>query len=416
MRPMKGSTDPSAGPLGSIPGNLWLARDVAAIGNWILFLSLLAFLFTFTDSPSVAGSMFLLWLLPGFLLGPIVQRFVTWRNAPAFGITAQLMRATLVLPLFFLDESDGSQPVLILALVAGLTAPFAQAAHRALLHAVLPASQRAAAETALRTTWMVTSAVGPGLAYVLYGVSGLRSAATGVLVAQLIAAGLLLYSRPSRAVAGSGPEVRSVFAPVPLGLVDAFSRPAARLIAAVEVIAALVAGGLVVLEAAYTTNGLFVSIENLSVILATQGLGITVGGFFHYRLGRKFTPSTLVAAGLALVGGGEIGLGVSTGLVAGAGLACAIGAGIGIIGLSLSDLGSQAVNSEGLEKSGGRGTAILVEGAALLSIAAAGPLSEALTPRFALVLGGVLLIVLALYCFGSIPEPDPQDEPRGARD
>ncbi|HEX9015030.1 MAG TPA: hypothetical protein VF960_03390 [Chloroflexota bacterium] len=407
----EGSSAPPAGPTGSIQGNLWLARDVSAIGNWILFLSLLDFLYTFTDSPSMVGSLFLLWALPGFLLGPIARRFVTWRNATAFGVTAQLLRAMLVLPLYFFDQNDGTQPILLLALAAGIVAPFAGAANRALLHAVLAPGQRATAETALRTTWLLTAAVGPGLSYIIYGVSGLRSAATAVLVAYLLSGALLFLSRPTRQAEEAGQEVLPVFAPIPLRLAGAFSSPAARQVAALEVASALLVGGVLVLEAAYTTSGLLVGIENFSMVLAGQGLGMMIGGFFYFRFGRQFTHNVLAAGGLALLGGGEVGLAISTGLDAGLGLGCAIGAGIAVLGLALSDLGSRVALSEGREMSRGLGTSVLVEGVAVLSVAIAGPLAESLSPRFALVLVGILCVVLALYTFGSAPEADRSTNP-----
>ena len=117
---MNDSSRQSAGTSETIFGRLWLVRDVAALGEWILFIGFIAYLGVFTDSPRTITILVLTQLVPPFLLGPVVRRVITWRNAVAFGITAYLMRATILLPLFLIQREEGVQPILVIATIAAI--------------------------------------------------------------------------------------------------------------------------------------------------------------------------------------------------------------------------------------------------------------------------------------------------------
>jgi hypothetical protein len=411
---MNDSSRQSTGTSETIFGRLWLVRDVAALGEWILFIGFIAYLGVFTDSPRTITILVLTQLVPPFLLGPVVRRVITWRNAVAFGITAYLMRATILLPLFLIQREEGVQPILVIATIAAVTSTFSSASQAALLGAAIPRPRRNEVARALFYTSLLAATVGPALGLVVNGVAGLQSIGIASMVTALVAGALLFTAREvsPQDETGTAPlEPPAAFGPLPVGIVEAFRSPGLQQVAATQVLAALLAGGLVVVQVAFMTTGLTVGIENVAVVLAGQGFGALIGAFGYSRFGSRYTLSDLVATGLALMGAGEFGLAVSSSVPAGAAMAGVIGLGAGLLAASLSEWGSRTLRID--ESRPPRfGVSMAVQSAAILSTQAAGPLCESISARFTLVLSGILLSTLALYAFGALPENAvPESEP-----
>lgn len=400
-------------------GQLWLSRDVAALADWMILVTMLCYAAMFSDSPSVLGNVIAIMLAPRFILRPVATRLVTWRNARLVGMAAQILRVAALVPAFMLQREDGAQPVLIITAVYALAGPFTAAAQRALLGAIVGDGQRYRVRTALTNTWVLTLAVGPAFGYAIYGAAALRGGAAAAIVALLISAVLMFMVRPvapGPAVPSAADEMSAGFVPLPAGIAASFRDPALSQVAAIQVIVALLAGGVAVLEAAYTTNGLFISIEYFGLLLASQGLGVAVSTVIYRRSGERYSLNAAVATGLALLGGGELGLAISSGLTAGLGFTGMIGLGIGLVIVSMTDISMQIMSSQGNFRLPVIGMGTVIDGAILLSAAVAAPLCLSISPRFALVLTGTLIWVLALYSFGAMPESEEQSRTNGALD
>ncbi len=410
--PAMNKSSPSTPDLSdTIFGRLWLARDVAAIGDWVLFVGLMTYASKFSESPAVFGQLVTIVLAPRFLLWPVLSRVVTWRNARAFGITAQLMQATILLPAFLVDITDGARPVLIIAFAYSVARPFVVAAHNALFPVVTARARRREAREALLNTWLLTLAIGPAFGVFIFGAAALPGAAIATLVAALISAGALFFSRPAAPgdePVNEVPEFISGLSPLPVVLLGALWSPRLRQIAIIQVLATLLAGGLLVLEAAYSTNGLYVGMESFGTLVASQGVGIALSGLWYQRYARQqFAHSALVSTGLVLLGGGELGLSISSTLPAGIGLTAAIGFGVGLLLFSFSDLGEETMVEERASARSWLSVRTLVDAALVLSAAVAAPLCQSISPRFTVVLSGILVCVLALYSFGDLPDSLP---------
>lgn len=387
---------------------LWLARDIAALGNWILFVALLIYAFSHSESGTVVSIVLAAQLLPTFLLRPLVQRATRASDAPAAGAVISVIRAAVLLPLLQLQPDGPLQPIVQTAFLASLPVAFIQASHSALLRSVVSPAQMPEAAKALSSTSLVTMTVGPALGGAIYGIAGVQSAAIAAMAAILISAGLLITVRPTGPESPAEPDLTdfTTFSALALPLTRAFRGPGLQAVAAVELASALLAGGLVAGMTMYTANGLFVAVENISVLLASQGAGAAVGALGYARFGKQYAAGTVVATGLALLAGGEIGFAISVSLPAGAALAAATGMGLSLLALGVKSLVPTLLGN-GLKAPRGGGFQIAVEAAALLSVILAGPLTDTISPRFALLLSGILISVLALYAFGAIPEAAP---------
>jgi hypothetical protein len=400
--PTNRSTDAALGRLG-------LARNVAALGDWVAIVGFLIYGLTQSESAAILSVLIAAQLLPTFLLGPLARRVIARFDDAGFGVGAQLLRAVLFLPLVLIQTTDGILPVLGIALISSVPVAFTKASRSVLLSSVIRPDRASIVEPRLAFTSLVTMVAGPILGSVAYGVADLRGTGVAVSAALLISSGFLLFVRPAARTAGakSGFSDFAEFSALPLGIAHSFGNPRFQAVATVQMTTALLAGGLAIAEATYAINGLYVPIENIAVLLATQGAGGIIGAILYRWLASRHTERSVIAAGLTIVASGELGFAISKSLTAGATLTAAVGAGLSLVALGLAHVSPKLLAGQGGTGLRGPGMGIAVEAAALLSVIVVGPMCDTIGARFTIVTGAILMVVLALYSFGAIPEPAP---------
>lgn len=392
-------------------GALWAARDLAALGDCILLIGLLAWSYRVQESATVVGILVTARLLPPFLLKSAATRLAGGARILPVALVSQLLQGIALLPLLTVKSDDALPLVLVLvvALLAAIPAPFLQASQQAQLRALMRGDRLAAAEQAFANTRLIVLIVGPAAGTAFYLVSGLGGAAAAALVAFLVSLGLLVVAGPPPASENAAaPSPSASPAALQRGLIYALRYPPLRTVAVLRLLTALVAGGLLVAQVAFTVWGIFMGSEYVGLILAGQGLGMAGGSVARRPIDSRFPPNAMVATSLGLVASAGFAFTLSSSITFAVPFAAAMGFGFGLLIHSLDSLA--AIHSpERLRSSVSAGLGMATEAAALLSAIAMGPLADLLTPRLAITLASVILSVLALYAFGAVADRAPSE-------
>lgn len=399
--------------------SFWASRDVAALGNAILLVGLLAWGYHAEESATVVSILVVATLLPPFLLKPLADRLVFGRRAYPVALVAQLAIIAALFPLLGATTPADLWLVLVMVFVAAIPSAFLKATRRAMLPA-LAGEGLAAAEKALSNTRLVSMVAGPAVGTLLYssasqGTTGFSTCVMGAIVALTLSTALLLLARPPQP-APAVAETRSLgsaLAGLQKGLRHVWRHPALRTVATVQLTAALLTGGLAILQVALMIWGVHTSAENVGTVLAAQGAGMAVAAFGRGFLKKHFLASTRVATGLGLIASGGFGFAIAQSLNGAVACGLAIGLGLGMLGPALTSLVG-SLSAEEWARPVSEGLAFAVGAAVILSATFLGRLTDTLGPRYAIVLLAVLLAVLALYSFGAVPDPEAADPEKEA--
>ena len=390
-------------------GALWAARSLAALGDCILLIGLLAWSYRVQESATVVGILVTAQLLPPFLLKSAAMRLVGGARIMPAALVSQLLQGIALLPLLTVKSDDALPLVLVVALLAAIPSPFLQASQQAQLRALMRGDRLAAAEQAFANTRLITLIVGPAAGTAFYLVSGLGGTAVAALVAFLVSLGLLVVAGPPPASENSAaPSPSASPAALQRGLIYTLRYPPLRTVAVLRLLTALVVGGLLVAQVAFTVWGIFMGSEYVGLILAGQGLGMAGGSVARRPIDSRFPPGARVATSLGLVASAGFAFTLSSSITFAVPFAAAMGFGFGLLIHSLDSLA--AIHSpERLRSSVSAGLGMATEAAVLLSAIAMGPLTDLLTPRLAITLASVILSVLALYAFGAVADRAPSE-------
>jgi len=407
MASMSGSSTPASTASRRGLLSLWMARDVYALGNWVVLVALLTWTYRTRESAAVVSMLMLGQLLPPFLLGPVAGYWVNVRNARAVGIGAQVLRAAALVPLLRVADNNDLKLVLVVFALASVPSAFVRASHLVLLRGAIDSSNTAFLKRDLFATGILTMVLGPYAGTIVFSIDGLHGCTVIVLIATLLSALLLALSHSSSVAVPPALPRRSLartLADLSTGLAIALQRPSARPVVIIRLVVALVAGGLVVAEVAFMVWGLFTGVENVGIVLASEGMGMGVGAIIYIFVRRRFPASILIATALVIVAFGEFGFAISAALKAAACLGGVVGLGKGMLSLSLVPFVADLSADDSSAPSTSDGLDFAAEAAALVSIVAIGPLTDSITPRFTIVLASIVTMVLALYAFGSVPD------------
>lgn len=393
----------------------WASRDVAALGNGIFIIGLLAWSYHLEESATLVSIMVVALLLPPFLLSPVAERLVFGRRAYPIALASQLAAIFALLPLLGINAAPDLRLVLTMAFALAIPMAFLKASRRVLVPA-LAGERVVAVEKGLITTRLVTMIVGPTAGSFFYsssnhGSTGFTSCVTAAIIAMALSTILLLFARPTTPAWPSF-ETRSLtkqLIELQKGLTYCWRRPALRTVAAIQLFASLLIGGLVVVQVALMVWGASASADSLGFILAAQGIGIalvTLGN--RFLIGQLFAYSR-IAIGLGLVAAGCFSF-VILGSLQGAVLSSlVIGLGLGLTGLALTSLISELATEE-IARPVWKGLDLAMGAAVVLSVTFLGRITDLLGPRYTFVAVAILIAALALYAFGAMPNPDTQQE------
>jgi hypothetical protein len=390
-------------------GLLWAAVDLSAMGGWLLLCALAAWSYDGRESASTTGIVLLAWFFPAFALRPIANAIVNRRNGKPIAVLSLLVRAVALLPLLNAGGNEVTSNLFLALLLSSAALPFAEASFGPLLRSLMVGRQLAAAESAMGNGRLFAMIAGGAAAAGIYLTGQLQLAVPiGIAAIALSAALLLLAGFPK---AGGDKESGRSGGPVTLqrGLLLAFRHPSLQGASAVKVIAALATGGLLIPQVAYMVWGLFTSPGYIGLVVAGQGAGMLMTQAAGKSLAGRYPRNAVAAVALLLMAGGTFAFTMTRTIEIAMAFGLVIGIGIGLFATRLSNL--QSGQPEGTAPAADAGVAWAAEAAALLSIIAVGPLTDALAPRLALAIPAVILATLSLFAFGAVVDSEESSGP-----
>lgn len=391
------------------PWTLWLARDLTTVGNWVVLVALLAWTYRVNESARDIAVLIVAWVLLTALLRPVAGSLISVGNARFVGAAAQPLRAAALVPLLGVGADGQASTAQIVALLTMALAAFVHAAHTALLPSLVSPERLDLARMRLLATRLLAMAAGSAAGVFVFRAAELRGAAVAGGAAFLLSAILTLLVKSRADGAGSYGTKNSPaesFAGAARGVLHALVNPATQMAAVILLLLSALAGGIVVAETAYTTWGLFVQNENIGFILAGQGAGLLIALLIYRQAWFRLRASTSVATGLIVTAIAEFGFILAAEVPIAVAFSGIVGAGKGLalLGLAtaLAEAGAAPYMTRGLQMAAGIGVA--------LSALLIGSMVETVTPRLAIAMVCGALMVLALYAFGAIEDPETEKE------
>ena len=178
---------------------LFTARAVSLLGDWLNLLALLALLRELgMGNPQVLGGLFILKLLPNFLVSPIVGVVVDRYPRQMVMMVSDLIRFGLVLAFFLAPVFGSGATWFILSLTAlqAAASAFFEPAKASILPDLVHADDLAPANALSALTWSVAYAVGSALGGLITFLVGWRLALVLDAASYLVSAWLVLSIRP----------------------------------------------------------------------------------------------------------------------------------------------------------------------------------------------------------------------------
>jgi len=288
----------------------WSAGLVSTLGDVVLFIALPFGIYVKTGSTAATGTLFIVESLPRVLLGAFAGVFADRWDRQRTLVTANLLRALLLLPLLLTQTSSTVWLVYPIAFSVQVVGQFFAPAAGALLPSLIAECDRPAANAWFGLCSSFTLLAGPSLGGFLLGVAGwwsiiLTDSCSFVLSAVLIGC-ISSQAAPPAAETARHPRLTS---PEPsgwrywvAGLRTVGRTPMLLALFAVSGLGTLAGGCFTVLMVPYVHDLLHGRAQLLGWLASAQGGGSIVGGLLMLLLGTRTPPETLLVFGSCLTG------------------------------------------------------------------------------------------------------------------
>jgi MFS transporter, DHA3 family, macrolide efflux protein len=296
---------------------VWIAQVVSLLGDFLALFAVIAFVtYRLKSSAAQVTGVQIAYMAPFALLGPLSGVFVDrWPLKPTL-VSSDLIRAVLVVFLFF--TTSLWQIYLVLAALSCVSTFFAPA-QSVTIRTYVPPHGLIAANALMQTAMMGTRIIGPTVAGVLvaaFGANACYVLDTVSFVGSAALIGSVAIVRPKSAAAPGAPSGRGRVAAV-LHEMGAGMRFIFHHAAISFVVLAMAAGMFVIgcfgpLIAVYVREWLHGTALVFGFISAMVGLGMILGMPVVRKLSGTVSNSTLVLGGLAGIGLGALLLGAFT--------------------------------------------------------------------------------------------------------
>lgn len=295
---------------------VWIAQVVSLLGDFLALFAVIAYVtYRLKATPEQVTGVQIAYMAPFALLGPLSGVFVDrWPLKPTL-VSSDLIRAVLVVALFFTTALWQIYAVLVaLSCVSTFFAP----AQSVTIRTYVPGHGLIAANALMQTAMMGTRIIGPTLAGVLVGFFGANVCYALDVVSFIGSASLIgtvAIVRPkatvSVAAAGRG-RVAAVLHDMGAGMRFIFHHAAVSFVVMAMAAGMFVIGCFGPLIAIYVREWLHATALVFGMVSAMVGVGMIVGMPVVRRLSGSVSNSTLVLGGLAGIGLGALLLGAFT--------------------------------------------------------------------------------------------------------
>jgi MFS family permease len=393
---------------------LWLAQLISTLGDALTTCSLVLLINQRTGSTAAIATLSVLVALPDLGLGLLAGAIVDRVDRRRLMLASDLLRAVLVLGLLIVSGGDGLWPIYALAPLQAGVGTFFTPARGALVQRVVPEAERLAANALSESAVTLAEVTGTAAAGLLVGLTGAYGLAFGLdAVTFLISFALVLgvHSGPSTP-APSDAATLSVWRTLLEGL--ATVGRSRTLLGLLLILSVMFLGGaaIQVLLVPLAINVLHIPMTWVGFFSASTVVGMLAGGAALGGLGSRLRPDRLLVVGLF----GFAAVITALAVVPNAWLLLPILAAFGtmqvVLQTSLATLSQRAVSNDLMGRVGGTfGT--VAAASSLLSVAAAGALSELVGLRTVLVLSAAVVAACGLLAACIIRERGDRGEERG---
>jgi len=295
---------------------VWTAQVVSLLGDFLAIYAVIAFVtYRLHGSPSQVTGVQIAYMAPFALLGPLSGVFVDrWPIKPTL-VSSDLIRAVLVVFLFF--ATSLWQIYAVLAALSCVSTFFAPA-QSVTIRTYVPAHGLIAANALMQTAMVGNRIIGPTVASLLVAAFGANvcyalDAVSFVGSAALI--GTVAIARPPSSVqkgAGDKGRIGAVLHDMGVGMRFIVHHAALSFVVLAMASGMFVIGCFGPLIAIYVRESLHASVLVFGVVSAMVGIGMIFGMPVVRRLSGTVSNPVLVLGGLAGVGLGALLLGAFT--------------------------------------------------------------------------------------------------------
>jgi MFS family permease len=296
---------------------VWIAQVVSLLGDFLALFAVIAYVtYRLRASPAQVTGVQIAYMAPFAILGPLSGVFVDrWPLKPTL-VSSDLIRAVLVVLLFFTTSLWQIYGVLAaLSCVSTFFAP----AQSVTIRTYVPPHGLISANALMQTAMMGTRIIGPTLAGILVAAFG-ANVCYALDVVSFVGSAALIGTvgivRPHRTAQGGAPSdkgrVGAVLHDMGVGMRFIVHHAAVSFVVMAMAAGMFVIGCFGPLIAVYVREWIHAGALVFGMVSAMVGVGMIVGMPVVRRLSGTISNSTLVLGGLAGIGFGALLLGAFT--------------------------------------------------------------------------------------------------------
>jgi len=286
---------------------LWFGQLISLVGDWVLFIALPFYIFSLTGSALATSAMFMAMTLPRLLFGSLAGVFVDRWDRRRTMITADLLRAAVLLLLLVVRSREWVWLIYVAALVESAVSQFFNPAKSAIIPRLVGERDLLAANSLNALGDSLTRLVGPALGGALMSWLGLNSvvifdSASYLISALMIALIVVPAAAPAEPSLTMPAAASAPWAAVWREWQDGLRLvKKERLVTAIFVIlgVALFADSIItVLIVPFVKEIMRSDAQRLGWLMTAQGMGGIAGGLLMGRLGQAVPHRRLIPLGL----------------------------------------------------------------------------------------------------------------------
>lgn len=281
---------------------LWLGFVISMMGDWILLVALPFYVYQRTGSALATGTIFIVETLPALFFGSLAGVFVDRWNRRRTLIIAEIISAIVLLPLLFVQSSNGLWLVYVVAFLESLLEQFINSAYGAFVPNLLEEEQLTAGNSANAFGQEMTRLIGPTLGGIVLSVFGLSNViivdSFSFLCCSVFVFFIAISSKQKSAIIPSTSQIptqTNVLREWIEGLKLVRKEAIIRSVFIVMAVAMIGEGFGRVVFIPFVKDVLHGNSVTFGWILSVQGLGGIIGSLLNTRL-HKFTSSARIIA------------------------------------------------------------------------------------------------------------------------
>jgi Na+/melibiose symporter-like transporter len=291
---------------------LFGAGLISMIGDWILRIGLVYYVYALTSSTMASALAMLASFLPQVLLGSVAGIFVDRWDRQRTMVVSNLLLAAGLLPLLLVDDASRVWIAYAVLFWEGLVAQFFIPAEQALIPSLVDDSQLVGANAVngqVRDLSRLIGSAAGGVAAAVGGLAGvaLLDAATFVISAALLG---LMRTRKVAAPSPTAEPTADAFAHRVAALRGEWSdgmrlvtgNRVLRLLTGFVLVTAIGEGIMSTLFAPFVRSVLHGGSDAYGIVVAVQAIGGIIGGFCAVSLAQRFSAARMVGVGAVLFG------------------------------------------------------------------------------------------------------------------